>query len=64
MEILNGVLSNPLLDKGDYFSDVQHYVMHEQEVVRLKAKERIERLVRSCYCVADIVRKVRLSTFE
>lgn len=73
IEVLNGILSNSKAgDTGDFVRDLLHYIHYDNESIsdgeRKKAQEgaakRIEKLIRSCYKVADIMRKVRLSTFE
>jgi len=62
IEILNGILAS---DKGhDRAADIINYINHENDNWHQGAVERTEKIVRNCYKVADIIRKIRLSTFE
>lgn len=62
MEILNGVLSN---DHGkNRAEDIDRFLDNEDTDWGKDTPKRVERLIRNCYRVADIVRKVRLSAFE
>ncbi len=65
MEVLNGILSNEKTgDTSDGFRAILHYLFHKDEHLRNGYRTIAEELVRSCYAMADIIRKVRLSTFE
>lgn len=70
LEVLNGLISHSKNDTGNLIADIFHYINYRSEDVRYMNKirkdssERLERAVRACYKVADIVRKVRLSSFE
>lgn len=62
IEILNAILSS---DKGqDHADDIIQYINNENDKWHDGAVERMEKIIRNCYKVADIMRKVRLSTFE
>jgi len=62
LEILNGILCN---EKGkEATSDIVSHLDCENQSWREVAQIRLEHLIRNCYKVADIVRKVRLATFE
>lgn len=69
IEVLNGIISGSGKDSS-IRSDVISYLNYESEDKRIQedqqelAKDRIEKLIRGCYKVADIMRKVRLSAFE
>lgn len=62
VEILNGILSSE--QGGDRVADIIYYVNCDDENGARRAVERMEKVICSCYRVADIMRKVRLSTFE
>jgi hypothetical protein len=64
IEILNGVLSNE--GSKDRVSDIIDFLGGDtnQTGWGQGAIKRVEILIRNCYKVADIIRKVRLSTFE
>ena len=69
IEIFNGVLSHSQKDTSYLIPDIIYYINYDgygPEADRLQdaATERIENMVRACYKVADIMRKVRLSAFE
>lgn len=70
MEILNGLISHSKGDAGDLIPDIAHYVNYTcedkdaQNKIRHGAAKRLERVIRACYQAADIIRKVRLSSFE
>ncbi len=54
IEILNGMLSSPTVASSLHESKFDHkYYLKE-----------VEELVRSCYQIADIMRRVRLTVFE
>lgn len=62
IEILNGILAS---DKGhNCAADIIQYINNENNIWHRAAVERTEKIIRNCYKVADIIRKVRLSTFE
>jgi hypothetical protein len=61
LEILGAAISNS--GKTQPAADLDHLSSSEGHW-REGARERLETLVRSCYKIADIARKVRLSTFE
>lgn len=61
LEILGAVISNS--EKTQAASDVNELSSPESHW-RRGAQTRLETLVRNCYKLATIVRKVRLSTFE
>ena len=63
LELLNGLISNGN-SNNDTLSELQHYICHEDKGVRKTTEKKFEHWIRSCYKVADIMRKVRLSTFE
>jgi hypothetical protein len=66
LEILNGLISHSRnsLDHADFAQEIMDNIGHSDKGVRDGAAKRIEHRIRSCYKVADIMRKVRLSTFE
>jgi hypothetical protein len=71
IEILNGVLSHSKSDTGNIISNVVHYISYDSESdgqdkrrIEEVAAKQIERTIRACYKVADIMRRVRLSAFE
>lgn len=71
LEILNGIISNPVDINRSTISDLIHYITYTNDCDDMSAKKQqeyaaksFEKLIRGCYKVADIVRKVRLSTFE
>ena len=69
IEILNGILSHSKNENNGIISDIVFYVNYDcvgPEADRLKEvhTQKVERVVRACYKVADIMRKVRLSAFE
>lgn len=62
IEILNAVLSS---EKGnERVQDITIYLSSETKSWAEGAHERLDRLIRSCYKVADMMRKVRMSAFE
>ncbi len=63
LEILNGILSNASDNNSMVVADVRFYINHKDASIRDTAAERMEDLIRSCYRLADIVRKVRLTAF-
>lgn len=68
LEILNGLLSHSKNDVGSLIRDIVYHLNYDGEgpaavVTREQAAERIEEVVRSCYKVADIMRRVRLTAF-
>lgn len=56
MEILNGVLSGQ--------TDATSALLSDNPAWRRGAEEKAERITRSCYKLADLMRKARLTTFE
>jgi hypothetical protein len=61
LEVLNGILSNSKNEKARVFL----YELSNLDDGRKKyAEEEVRLLIRNCYKVAEIVRKVRLTTFE
>lgn len=73
LEVLNGIIANSK-DNNDTTKDLLFYLTYDLDTVvgddreakkqKEYAAKRFERLIRGCYRVADIMRKVRLSTFE
>ena len=73
IEVLNGIIANSK-DNNETTKDLLFYITYDCDTVGDDGKEakrqkeyaakRFERLIRGCYRVADIMRKVRLSTFE
>lgn len=64
IEILNTFL---VADQGKQFSIVQEFIKNFDSEDKDESKwvsQKAERLVRSAYKFADIVRKVRMSAFE
>lgn len=72
IEVLNGLVSNAnARDGNDTYRDILYYLTYSHSYEDSSAREqqrcaeqRFERIIRNCYKVADIMRKVRLSTFE
>ena len=62
MEVLNGLLSSGK-DQSDVFMSNITYYLHNPDYEKGTSLE-IEKTIRSCYKVADIIRKVRLTAFE
>jgi hypothetical protein len=69
LEVLNGIISNA--KDSDLVKELTQYLTYSSETdvstrkeVEAACSKKIERIVRNCYKVADIVRKVRLSSFE
>jgi hypothetical protein len=60
IEIFNGLMSSGKFN----VDDVTGLLRDEGTAVRIYAQERTEQAVRGCYKIADIFRKVRLSSFE
>jgi hypothetical protein len=69
LEVLNAIISNSR-DGNSTTQDILYYIEYdssedqENKIQRSYAEKRFTKIVRSCYRVADIVRKVRLSPFE
>ena len=67
IEVLNGVISNRKSD--DVIKDILHFITYNdsdvatRERVEENATKRIEKVIRNCYKVADIMRKIRLESF-
>ena len=59
IEVLNGILSNSQNQR--LIPDMLHYIADGKYE---EANERVEKVIRACYRVADMIRKVRLSAFE
>jgi hypothetical protein len=71
IEIFNGLLSHSKEGTGSLASDIYYYINYTndndlvyQNKHRSDATGKVEKAVRACYKVADIFRKVRLSSFE
>ena len=64
MEILNGILSNGSAKSAYNVEDIIIYSGLKDQTVREAALVRMEQIIRYCYKVADIIRKVRLTAFE
>jgi hypothetical protein len=63
LEILNGIIGNS--SKNNIaIQNLLFYINHPDRQVCDGSEKDFEQLIRSCYKVADIMRKVRLSTFE
>jgi len=63
LEILNGIISHShgeIYEVKTFFDCINHPDKDNQKY----AATHFEKLVRACYKAADIVRKVRLSSFE
>jgi len=63
LEILNGIISHShreVYEARTFFD----FINHPDENNQRHAATHFEKLVRACYKAADIVRKVRLSSFE
>jgi hypothetical protein len=69
IEILNGLLANSSKENS-LAGEVITYLTYDDssqktvEAVEAKYTKKVEKVVRNCYKVADIVRRVRLSAFE
>lgn len=72
IEIFNGVVSNTHSSTEVLMSDIIYHINSDsgsdvdeaRDIATKAAAKRVERIVRACYKVADIMRKVRLATFE
>jgi hypothetical protein len=61
LELLNGLLSSGDKNLPDFHGYIMEHVDGHLEPWRIR---RTEKMVRACYDLADIIRKVRLSAFE
>ena len=70
LELLNGIISSGNDKSKSVVNDITEYLLYGKSINRedlawrQSAVLRLEHVIRSCYVVADIVRKVRLSSFE
>ena len=62
ISILNGILSSNI--KKDSIQDIFEFLFAKDKSQKEHANKQVENIVRISYGIADIVRKVRLSTFE
>lgn len=63
LEILNGIISHSTPGSGLKMT-LQNFFQDSDPQLRKYAEKHLEETIRNCYRVADIVRRVRLSTFE
>jgi hypothetical protein len=70
LELLNGLISSGNIRSNDMIADLTEYMLYGNSkdkgdlTMREFAVKRFEHIIRSCYVAADIMRKVRLSSFE
>jgi CRISPR/Cas system-associated endonuclease Cas3-HD len=71
IEVLNGVISNSK-ENNDSISDLLYYMTYainrpgdlSAQKTQEEAQKKFEKIIRNCYKIADIMRKVRLQVFD